>query len=432
MKSIAVWVCLLAFLAPGRSGAAKPALRTLTLRQALERARRRNENFLIAKEKLVQAKLVRDRAWAQFLPTITASGALTRADREISFSDRVLQRLHTLSGEASVSLTLFKGTAIPGVVRAYQEAKAARENTRWTLNNLAFEVARAYFGALSAENLLKAAIRTLKSAGEHLAAAVARRKIGQDTKMDEVRAQVTVVSARADLIRARNVLDTSVDLLAYLVGLTPPLVLKRPRPLLLPSVAAKALGVDLLRNRPDFRAANLLVKAADSAVRQAWMDYLPTLTVTGTYRLSQNTGWSGRPDSWNIVMSLEWVLFDGGLRRATRIETSSRLRESRLQRSLVKRTIGREVRQARRDLAAAAAGFDIARQKLKLARTNRDMVMRRYRAGLGTYLDLVDVEDELKKAEVEFVSEELNLALRKLELLRVLGYDPQGKKLSKP
>jgi outer membrane protein TolC len=187
----------------------------------------------------------------------------------------------------------------------------------------------------------------------------------------------------------------------------------------------------VLRSRPDFRAADLLVKAARNAVREAWMDYLPTLTVTGTYRFTQNTGWSGEYDSWNIVLSLEWVLFDGGLRRATVLEKNSQLRETRLQRRLARRTIGREVRQARRDMSTSLATHKIARQKLKLARKNRDMVIRRYRAGLGTYLDLVDTEDELKKAEVEFVAEELNLALKKLELLRVLGFDPRGRKLPK-
>lgn len=431
MKNILVWLCLLVAVLPGRAVAQKPAARTLTLKQALERARRRNENFLIAKEKLVQAKLVRDRAWAAFLPTVSANGKMTRADREIRFTDRVLQRLHTFSGDVSVSLTVLKGTAIPGVIRAYQEARAARENTRWTLNNLAFEVAKAYYAALSAENLLKAVVRTFKSSKEHLTATVARRQVGQDTKMDEVRAQVRVVSAKGDLIKAKNVLDSSVDFLAYLVGTRPPLVLKRPPPLSLPAAAAKALGADVLRNRPDFRAANLLVKAARNAVREAWMDYLPTLTVTGTYKFTQNTGWSGEYDSWNIVLSLEWVLFDGGLRRATRLEKASQLRESRLQRRLARRTIGREVRQARRDMATVLASHKIARQKLKLTRKNRDMVIRRYRAGLGTYLDLVDTEDELKKAEVESVSEELNLALKKLELLRVLGFDPRGRKLRK-
>ena len=431
MRNTLVCLCLLVVVLPARAVAQKPAARTLTLKQALERARRRNENFLIAKEKLVQAKLVRDRAWAAFLPTVAANGNMTRADREIKFSDRVLQRLHTFSGDVSVSLTVFKGTAIPGIVRAYQEARAARENTKWTLNTLAFEVAQAYFAALSAENLLKASVRTLKSAQEHLTASRARRQVGQDTKMDEVRAQVRVVSAKGDLIKAKNVLDSSVDFLAYLVGTRPPLILTRPKLLSLPVGVAKAIGTDVLRSRPDFRAADILVKAARNAVREAWMDYLPKLTVTGTYKFTQNTGWSGEYDSWNIVISLEWVLFDGGLRRATILEKNSQLRETRHKRRLARRTIGREVRQAQRDMSTALASHKIARQKLKLARKNRDMVIRRYRAGLGTYLDLVDTEDELKKAEVEFVAEELNLALKKLELLRVLGYDPRGRKLRK-
>lgn len=406
-----------------------PQKKVLTLEQALELARRRNERVLIAKEQLVQARLVRDRAWARFLPTLAGYGTMVRADREIKVQDRMIQRKHSFSGQLSATLTLFSGTSIPGLLRSYKEAGAAKQDTRWTLNTLSFEVAQAYFSAVAARNLLSAAIRTQKSAEEQLMAALLRRKVGQDTRVDELRARFRVVSAKGDLIRARNVLQNSLDYLAFMVGRKEAVQVGAAVDIRIPEDVEKEQEKDAVSRRPDYRSADIMVEAARKAIVESWMDYLPSLTLTGTYDFTQNTGWSGRHDSWKIIISLQWTLFDGGLRRATRIEKDSKLKELRARKKLLDRTISMQLRQARRDLATARASFLVAANKLDLARKNREMLMGRYRAGLANYLDLISVEDELKQAEVEHVAEELNLATKKLLLLKELGYDPLGKKI---
>jgi outer membrane protein TolC len=57
------------------------------------------------------------------------------------------------------------------------------------------------------------------------------------------------------------------------------------------------------------------------------------------------------------------------------------------------------------------------------------MVMKRYRAGLATSLELVEADDTLQRAQVTAVVEELNVALQHLGLLRAAGVDPEGNEL---
>lgn len=399
----------------------------ITFEQALEQARTRNESFLVAAEELERAQLARDRAWAAFLPTVKASGTFTHSDREITreFGGQqvVFLRQDAFAGSLSGSLVLLKGTSIPELMRAYRQAAAAEQVHRWARATLEFEVARAYVAALAAENLVAAAQRTQTSAEEHLAAARVRRQAGEALSVDVTRARIAVVEAQGELVRARNTRDSSLDYLAYLIGQEPPVAVQRPR---LASREGKR-GDPL--HRPDVRAGELRIEAAQRGVTSSWLDYLPTLTLIGNYQATQNTGFSGDPDSWNVILSLDWLLFDGGLRRANRHQRASELRELRLRQRLLERDVARSVRQARRDLKTARVALTTTQERLRLARQNRELVLSRYRAGLGTSLELVEADDALRKAEVAVIAEELNLALKGLELLQTLGFDPRGRSI---
>ena len=160
------------------------------------------------------------------------------------------------------------------------------------------------------------------------------------------------------------------------------------------------------------------------------MDFLPILSATGNYRVTQNTGWSGDPDSWDIVVSLDWIIYDGGLRRAERLDRESERRVSRLRSRLLKREIRKEVRQAQRDLNTADATLETARERERLAELNHEAVRARYGAGLATSLEVVQANDDLVQARISAIVEALNLALRRLDLLKSLGLDPLGKEIA--
>jgi outer membrane protein TolC len=423
--TLRVLLVALGVLVPAAAGAKGTVV---TFEQALEQARSRNESFLVAAEELERAQLARDRAWAAFLPTLKASGTFTHSDREITreFGGQqiVFLRQNAFASSLSGSLVLLKGTSIPELMRAYREAAAAEQVHRWARAALEFEVARAYVAALAAENLVAAALRTQTSAEEHLAAARVRRQAGEALSVDVTRARIAVVEAQGELVRARNARESSLDYLAYLIGQEPPVAVQRPQ-----LAALEGKNGDPL-HRPDVRAGELRIEAAQRGVTGSWLDYLPTLTLVGTYQATQNTGFSGDPDSWNVMLSLDWLLFDGGLRRATRHQRASELRELRLRQRLLERDVARSVRQARRDVRTARVALNTAQERLRLARQNRELVLSRYRAGLGTSLELVEADDALRKAEVAVIAEELNLALKALELLQTLGLDPRGRSIA--
>ncbi len=415
----------LSFVSWPATGAAQTSP-AVTLAGALERARQHYEQFQIIEEQRVQVELARDRAWAALLPNLSVRGTFTLADKEVNISGRVLQRYDTFGGTGTASLVLFDGRAIPDLLSAYDQVAGAAELSRWQQNELAFVVAEAFFGAFAADSLVEANLRSLNAADEQLAAARRRIAAGMAIALDETRFELDVVEARESLIYAENVRASSYDLLAFYMGESQPVRLAPAATVGVPERDTTARTVQALAARPDLKAADYTVSAAETAVTGAWMDYLPSLSVSGNFRASQNTGWSGVPYSGNMVVSLDWVLFDGGLRCVERRARDSELRVTRLERALLERSVRREVRQAWRDLITVRATLTTAHERNRLAHETATAVGRRYDAGLATSLDVTEAEEDLSRAGYNLILGELNLSLAGLAVLRALGLDPQG------
>lgn len=404
---------------------------SLTFEEAVTLARENSENALMAEERVKQAENARIRARAAFIPMLTASGTYTYSDKEVAFNGRVIQKQGAFAGGASLIVTLFRGPAYPAAKKAKVAAEAARSLAAWDKNLVAFDAAETYFSVLSSQNLVAAAERNRSTVRELLEAIKARRDAGEALGVDQNRAELQLVEAEESLIRAKNAGDSAADYLSFLVGKPAPLALAPVEVHPMPGAADRALLKTALEHRPDLKAAGRDVMAEDLGVKASWMDFLPTLSASGNYRLTQNTGWSGDSDSWNIVFSLDWILYDGGLRRALTRDQTSRRQVAKLKKRLLKREIGMEVRQSLRDLSTADATLKTAREKLRLAKINQEAVLARYKAGLATSLEVVEADDDLTQAEVGAVVEALNLSLKRLALLKSLGLDPMGKEVAR-
>jgi outer membrane protein TolC len=398
-----------------------PPRAPMTLADALAEARAHDESYRLVDGQRALVAHQRDRAWAALLPALSVRGSYTHADKQVAVGTRVIQLQDYFAASAQAQLALVKGPAIPELLRSQRADQAAEHSAAWARAALDFEVARAFVACLAADNLTRAAERAVSSADEHVAAVRARRAAGEAIAVDESRAQAERVTAQGALIRARNAQVSSADLLAFLTGAQPPVVLQAAST----TVQHRADGSE----RPDLAAARSELSAAEVAELAVWLSYLPTLSLGGVYALNQNAGWSGDPSSWNVMLTLEWVLFDGGLRRADRLDRATRRELARLRLQQLERAAAQELRQAMRDRDTALSSLATADEQLALARQTRGMVLQRYLAGLATSLELLDADDAAQRAEVNQVASALDLELRSLDVLRAQGLDPMGRRV---
>ncbi|MGK0360126.1 MAG: outer membrane protein TolC [Bradymonadia bacterium] len=413
---------LIAVLLPAWGAHAEP----LSLEAALTQARAQNEQVELALLQVARARVAVDAAWAALYPTIRATGTWRINDREIIVGDRRVQRLTSVNGQAALEMQLFDGPALGRIDPAETRVKAWRAEAQWSQHQLDFAVADAWYAAVVGTSLRKAAQRGLNSANENLEVVQLRRAVGKALAVDEARAQLRVVTAQEDVTRAANVEASARDLLGLLVVADAPVEVANletaqaisPAPL-----ADDALMVDA--ERPDLRALRLLTEAAEQAVANAWMDFLPTVSMLGTWNVTNDGGFSGQNTAGALFLTLGWLIFDP-TRTPRHADQRLLVDQAHWQAEAQQRQSDFLMRQARRDLSTVEATLVTAQQRRALATESRRQVHARYRAGRATALALVEAEDTLRRGELDVIARTLERYRARLAVLQGLGLDPLG------
>ena len=190
--------------------------------------------------------------------------------------------------DASWELDLFGGRR-----RANEAAAARTQAAEWSQRDaevtLAAEVARTYQQFRMAQRRIALADRTLASKREALAFIQARTAHGLVTTVDERRQQQAIgrlAAQREDLLAQA---DADIHALGTLLGLAPTAlgVELSGAPGTAPAVIAVPPGLpsELLRRRPDIRAAERRLAAATADIGVATADLYPKLSLTGALQL---------------------------------------------------------------------------------------------------------------------------------------------------
>jgi len=425
----------LALVATAAPAAAQPE--PLTLEAALAAATAGNEIPGIAEARLARAEALRRQAISALMPSLTVTGTYTRRPREITREidgDTVtVQAIDALSGQALAETTLFDLRALPLVRAARSEVEAQRLDSAELLRALAHDVATGYYTVLGAERLVAATEERVRVAQATLDEAKLRLEAGLAGRNDVTRTELELATARLAATRAASGVTSSRLSLGFLIGEEiddRPLVEPGDPPL--PEGGRDAWIADAQGARRDIAALAERAAEAEHLARVPRYALLPRLDARGTYRMTNESGLSGRREDWNVALGLTWELFDGGTRRAVAAQRDAEATEARLQLDRLRRQVALEVADAATALDTAEASVDQAATRSDAARANAAEVRERYSAGLATVLEQADAAVEQFEAEVELVRQRYERALARLAVARALGEPPLPAAASNP
>jgi NodT family efflux transporter outer membrane factor (OMF) lipoprotein len=362
----------------------------------VERALAANPDIHIARERVVQAQALLNGARAQRKPLIGASAAVDATQRRESDQRYV---------EPSAALTLDWDADLWGGLRQAERSAAATvmqaqdlaQATRLATAGLA---ARAYIEwreALLDRQLLADALALQH---EVLRVVQVRVDVGLAPRFDLDRAQTEAAVIEADAADAATRVRQALAALQVLAG-------ERPQPVVasvgtvdatsLPALVGPqpvARPIDLLRLRPDLRAAEraLEAAAADAGVAEAALK--PRLRLPGTLALT-SAGLGGGVLSLvtvTVAAVLDLTLYDGGQRSAELDAARSLTREATL---IYQQTLLQALQQAEAALVAAdgtATRMAALQRADAAAGTAVDQARTLYTAGLTGFLDVIDAQ----------------------------------------
>jgi multidrug efflux system outer membrane protein len=381
-----------------------------TLNDLQRRATEANQELKAAVARVDQARATARVARGELLPTVDANPGWTRQryspNQNPSFGD-ITANTFSAPLDLSYEIDLW-GRVRRGFESARADAQASLAAFYNVLLTLHADVAQNYFALCSLDAEIATVTGTVGLRKEQVQLVRSRFEGGIGNELDVSRAETELANTEAEaaqLARRRAELENA---LAVLVGENPatfrlatldePNKQWNPQP---PAVPA-GLPADLLERRPDVATAERQLAAANARIGVAKAAFFPVLRLTGSGGyLSGDVdnlfNWDSRV--WSIGPSLSLPIFAGGRNRANYNRSKSAFEESVAnyrQRILVAFSEVESSLAGIRHLGDQAAAQERA---VTNARRAAELAGERYRAGIVSYLEVVDANREALQAE---------------------------------
>src|SRR6266850_2225654 len=337
-------------------------------------------------------------------PDTTALGDLHWFD---IFKDERLQTLIRTALVANYDLRtavarVDEARATLGITRSAQFPTIAASAD---ITTLVSDVATAYFDLRELDTELEIAQRTLATRQQSLQLIDMRRQGGVGTLFDLRQAEQLVYSATQVIPDSQRLIEQTENQLRLLLG-QPPGAVPRGQPLTAqahPPAVPPGLPSALLERRPDIRAAEQTLIAANANIGVAKAAYFPTISLTGLLGYESNQLSSllkGASSTWQFVPQVTQPIFTAG-----RITSQVHLAEAQQQEALVQyeKTIQTAFREVSDALVQSRRVTEIRTQQALLVTTLHDrtrLAYMRYQGGVDTLLNALDADRDLFNAEL--------------------------------
>ena len=292
-----------------------------TLTALVAEAQSNNRDLRAAALSVERAWLLADQSGAALSPQVNATlGSNAQGNFDGQNSDSL-----SIGAQASWELDVW-GRVRSGQQAAIESAEAADADYRFAQYSIAAGVARAYFGAINAEQQRQIAEDIVDALTETDRIVQVQFDNGFASAQDVALAQANLASSSDTLESATAGRDTAIRSLEVLLGRYPSTDLFVGAELpAKPSDPPAGLPSGLLERRPDLIAAERRIAAAIDGVDQAKAARLPSISLTG--------GVSGASSdlsnilnpanlAWQAASSLLVPVLDGGARQ-TQVEVST-------------------------------------------------------------------------------------------------------------
>ena len=303
---------------------------------------------------------------------------------------------------------------------------ASDENRKAVMVTLVSDVATQYFDLLELDSELEIAKRTLSTRQESLRLIKLQQQNGVASTLEVRQAEELVYTAAVTVPNIELEIEQTENHIHLLLGEDPGPVARgkaltdqEQPPMVPPGIPSK-----LLERRPDIRAAEQNLIAANANIGVARAAYFPDISLTGFLgsEASQLSKFlTGPTTAWNLVPQISQPIFTGGRVKSgvklaqaqheemlTQYEKTIRTGLSEVSDALVQMRKVREIRVQQELLVAAV------RDRVRLA-------YMRYRGGVDTLLNALDADRDLFTNELVLAQYRRNELLALVQFYKALG-----------
>jgi multidrug efflux system outer membrane protein len=388
-----------------------------------------NYDLRIILTRVDQARALQMQARSQFLPQVGYAGEASRGRN--SFLDLPSPNGgQTMSGFLGGFGALWE-VDLWGRVRRMNEAAranlmATQEGRRTVMISLVSGVARAYFELLALDDQLAIAKRTRDSYARTFKLFNDQHAAGLASNLELSRAKLALRSVSANIPEIERQIALKENEINTLLGRNPGPV-PRTSTLLaqeLPLEIPVGLPSALLERRPDVRAAEQQVRAANAEIGVAVGDFFPRIGLTAFYggvSTELHNLVSSDANMWSVAATTAGPLFTGGRLTGRYRQAKAACEEAKLSYQETALSAFREVS----DALISHRKFDEERvEQAEAVNAGREAVAvatDRYKEGRASYYEVLEAQQQLFPAENALSQIEAGRRLAVVQLYKALG-----------
>jgi len=302
---------------------------------------------------------------------------------------------------------------------------ASEEGRRAALLTLTSEVATAYFDLRELDAELDIARRSTKAFQETYDLFDRQLQGGTASGLETSRAEALLANESSNIPLLEQQIVAQENRINFLLGRVPGPIARGALLSDLPAPTAVPAGLPsaLLLRRPDLRAAEQQLIAANANIGVAEAAFYPTLTLTGLLggQSSDLANIVGHGIAWSIGADLLGPIFNAGRLRSQQRVAVAQFEQARLQ-------YEQDVTNALGEVSTSIVAMDrlaaAEHDRQRALRANQEavrLVNLRYASGLSAYFEVLDAMEQLLAAENNVARTRRDRLVALVQFYRALG-----------
>lgn len=386
----------------------------------IESALADNFSLTAVYERIHEARAIAGIQASALSPSLDATAGLSVSDG----GEQDAQGSIALGLEATYEIDLWK--RIQSSVRIEQlEAFATEADYQAAAVMLSASIASALYGHAEATLQLALLDSQLQTNRDVLEVIEERFAIGQSGSADVLRQRQLVEATMEQQVTTRASIDLFEHQIHALLGIPPQLDMSMRVPAQLPQLPPLpdvGLPAELLRRRPDVRAAYLRLESADAAVASAIADQYPRLSIGAVFTTAAENP-SGLFDSWVASLGAQLIapLVDGGLREQEVARTVSIRRRRVAEYGEAVLTSFREVEDALALERHQVNRINSIKRQLEFANSTYAELRNQYLNGAADFIDVLIALRDQQDLERSVLSARLEQIQYRIALHRAIA-----------
>jgi outer membrane protein len=401
------------------------AQQNYTIHDIFSLALKRAEKVKIAEENITISKEGTNKALSSLLPTVTVFVKYTEYSKGKFFNNQIIQpdrsKIWGITIEEKLSLGGKEFTA-------YAVSRDSLVKTEHDVNSFKeqylLKVSQDFYTYLKAKRAVEIAESNVERLKKYRDAAKIRLKVGEVTKTDLLRAEAELSGAEADLISSRNFLKIAKAQLSRDVGIEGDFEIIEPKiidPYL--NLTLDQIKAIAKEQRAEIKIAQISKEIARKNVNYAIGSFFPYLSLSITYqKFDQDpSNEMTNKESKYAIASINFPIFEGGLRRAEFGEAKAKLRQAELQYEDTIKEVFMDVESAYHNYITFKDTIKSLEDEVTYARDNFNSISKQYQHGLANSIDVTDANTFLVTAERKHMEALYNYQLSVMRLRQATG-----------